>query len=40
VAAVDPETGTVRLLKKGTATISCVATDGTNITALVKLTVR
>ena len=40
VAFVDPETGAVRLLKKGTATISCAATDGTNIAALVKLTVK
>jgi alpha-amylase len=40
VASVDPETGAVRLLKKGTATISCAATDGTNTKALVKLTVK
>jgi hypothetical protein len=40
VTSVDPDTGTVRLLKKGTATISCAVTDGTNVTALVKLTVK
>ena len=40
VAFVDNDTGTMRLLKKGTATISCTATDGTNVKALIKLTVK
>lgn len=40
VALVDPETGAVQLLKKGTTTIRCAATDGTNTVALVKLTVN
>ncbi len=40
VASVDPETGVVRLLKKGTVTIRCTAMDGTNAAALVKLTVN
>ena len=40
IASVDPETGEVRLLKKGTAVIRCAATDGTNAAAIVKLTVN
>ena len=40
VVFVDKDTGMMRFLKKGTVTISCAATDGTNVKALVKLTVK
>ena len=40
VASVDPEKGTVQLRKKGTATITCQAMDGTGVKAAVKLTIQ